>query len=96
MLHLGQVVTTAAIHSLISDLGNFHTFVIRSLCRHHKLDYGDLCKDDINANTAAISNGQRVFSSYNVPEGHECRYEKIYIITEADRSVTTVLFPHEY
>jgi len=44
----------------------------------------------------AIQNGGRVFSMYLIPEELKVDQEKIYIITEADRSHTTVLYPHEY
>lgn len=64
---------------------------IRSYLRRHlRGDWGDLCDDDKAANDMALIAGTRIFSAYHTPEG------KIWIITEADRSSTTVLTPEEY
>lgn len=54
-------------------------------------DDGELCAEDRDANTWARANGARVLSSYRTKAG-----EKFWIITEADRSTTTVLLPDEY
>lgn len=58
--------------------------------RHLSGDWGDLEEDDIEANVYAYQNDQRIFSKYHV-EG-----KAIYVITEADRSTTTILLPSEY
>jgi hypothetical protein len=58
--------------------------------RHHGGDWGDLCKEDIQANEAAIREGHRILSAYTVAG------KKVYVITEANRSVTTVLLASEY
>ena len=47
-------------------------------------------QEDIEANSEALRNGERLFAAYETSEG------KIWIITEADRSATTILFPDEY
>jgi hypothetical protein len=60
------------------------------LARHATGDWGELCAFDRQQNAVALCTGQRVLSSYPVGEG------KIWIITEADRSVTTILLPEEY
>ena len=58
--------------------------------RHMKGDWGDLDDEDKQANQRALIDGGRLFSAYRV------NGQKIYIITEADRSSTTVLFAEEY
>ena len=59
-------------------------------------DFGAICKEDHNANLLAIRDGGRVFSLYLIPEELGLEQEKIYIITEANRSHTTTLYPCEY
>ena len=66
------------------------------MTRHAMGDFGDLDAEDLAANTAALTNGRRVFSSYNVPERGDDLMSKVWVITEADRSVTTVLLPTDY
>lgn len=61
------------------------------LCRHLAGDWGDLCKADKVANEEAVTEDGRIFSAYKLPDG-----QKLWIITEADRSVTTLLLPSEY
>ena len=60
------------------------------LARHATGDWGELCTFDRRQNEIALSDGYRVFSSYKVPAG------RVWIITEADRSITTILLPEEY
>jgi hypothetical protein len=59
-------------------------------------DFGAICKEDHNANLLTIRAGGRMFSLYLIPEELGINQEKIYIITEADRSYTTALYPCEY
>lgn len=61
-----------------------------ALKRHCFGDWGDLNEEDKEANEFALREGSRIFSVYEYPEG------KLYIITEADRSQTTLLLPDEY
>jgi hypothetical protein len=61
------------------------------LRRHVSGDYGDLCAEDRAANEAALRTGARILSSYPLADG-----QKVWIITEADRSATTILTPDEY
>ena len=58
--------------------------------RHVSGDWGELCAFDRRQNELAMRTGERVFSSYDTAAG------KVWIITEADRSVTTILLPEEY
>lgn len=60
--------------------------------RHECGDWGDLSEADKEANERALEEEGRIFSAYILPKSKE----KIWIITEADRSATTVLLPFEY
>ncbi len=96
MLTLGQVVYTASISNTTSTNLYYRVFILECLLKHLNYDFGILCKEDHNANMRAIQNGGRVLSIYLIPEELNIDQEKIYIITEADRSHTTVLYPSEY
>ena len=93
---LGQVVATSSIHSLMASDLSFHTFIYTSLVRHEDGDWGEICEEDFESNQAALVSGRRVFSVYECGPGHLEYGHKIYVITESDRSATTVLWPWEY
>jgi hypothetical protein len=61
-----------------------------ALRRHACGDWGDLCPEDTLANEEALRDGDRLLSAYGQGE------LRFWIITEADRSVTTVLLPEDY
>lgn len=61
------------------------------LLRHVTGDWGDLPDEDIEENRLSVEKGYRVFSSYELETGN-----KVWVITEWDRSVTTFLLPSEY
>jgi hypothetical protein len=86
-LSLGKVLATPAALKLLSEAGED---VVGYLTRHATGDWGELCAFDRRQNELALRDGYRVFSSYDVSA------ERIWIITEADRSVTTILLPEEY
>jgi hypothetical protein len=65
--------------------------IIRALARHQAGDWGELDEHDREANDAALLYGGRLLSAYRSQAG-----EKFWIITEADRKVTTVLLPEDY
>jgi len=96
MLTLGQVVYTASISNATSTNLYHRVFILECLLKHLNYDFGILSNEDHNANMSAIQNGGRVLSIYLIPEELKIDQEKIYIITEADRSYTTVLYPCEY
>ena len=81
---LGNVVATPGVLSLGLDLNRY-------LQSHHCGDWGDLCNEDKELNEAALATSERLMSCSQVGDG-----KRIYIITEANRSVTTVLLPEEY
>ena len=59
--------------------------------RHLRGDWGDVCDSDGKLNDDALRNGDRIFSVY-----HTADSVKFWIITESDRSATTVLLPSDY
>ena len=61
------------------------------LARHHSGDWGDLGEEDIAENELSLEKGFRLLSAYQLNTG-----VRIWIITEADRSATTILLPEEY
>lgn len=64
--------------------------VANALERFLRQDWGDLCEEDIDTNKQALETGDRIFAAYGTSKGD------IYIITEIDRTITTVLFAEEY
>jgi hypothetical protein len=89
-VQLGQIVTTAGVAEWIDGSQPQSIEIARAVWRHRSRDWGDICREDWTANDEALRGGGRLHSSYKVG-GRE-----IWIITESDRSVTTVLFPEEY
>jgi len=81
---LGRTVATPGALALGIDLASY-------MRRHHCGDWGDLEAGDKQANEEALNDGTRILSCYQVGGG-----ERIYIITEADRSSTCILRPEEY
>lgn len=88
--NLGQVVMTRGIAEAIEKDKEFKAFVNASFLRHTQCDWGELCEDDKEMNELALIHNDRLFSSYTLNDW------KVWIITEWDRSVTTILFPSEY
>jgi hypothetical protein len=86
-LPLGRVVATPGALKLLMETGG-HPFDL--LARHATGDWGELCAFDRRQNQTALRDGLRVLSSYDVLTG------RVWIITEADRSITTILLPEEY
>lgn len=88
---LGQLVMTRGVNDRVADDAQFAKFVTESLGRHVKGDWGELCQDDKKENDLSLKKGFRLLSAYE-----RNGLPKIWIITEADRAATTVLFPDEY
>ena len=89
---LGQMVMTRGVVNRVAEDSEFAKFCLHSLNRHASGDWGDLEAEDKRENDYALKMGDlRIFSAYE-RQG----LPKIWIITEADRSATTTLFPEEY
>ncbi|MBK9052971.1 MAG: hypothetical protein IPL78_19275 [Chloroflexi bacterium] len=88
LFELGQVVMTDGAAALGIDFRPY-------IARHQAGDWGELDEFDKRQNRQALKEDLRILSAYNIPvAGGET--ERIWIITEADRSITTVLLPEEY
>jgi hypothetical protein len=92
---LGRIVATPAAMDLLQV---FRFSPLRLLARHVRGDWGDVDGDDAEMNRRALILQMRILSVYTlkrVVDGQP-RIEKVWVITEADRSVTTVLLPDDY
>ncbi len=83
---LGQTVITSAAMAAIP-----WPEVLAALGRHTAGDWGEVCDEDRQENERALREGSRLLSVY-----HSATDVKFYVITEHDRSVTTVLLPEDY
>lgn len=89
---LGQVVMTDGINDRIADDEHFARLITKCLKRYIHYDWGDLCDGERRMNDLAVKNGDdRILASYNNPDGG-----RVWIITEWDHSITTILLPEEY
>lgn len=86
--NFGNVVATTPLFEYCKARG-FALFPY--MVRHASCDWGDVFKEDWESNDEALKNGQRLLSEYKLPDG-----KRIWIITEWDRSATTLLFPEDY
>ena len=85
---LGQVVATPG---ALTALEAARQAPQELLLRHVIGDWGDLVPEDVEENEQALKAGNRLFSAYDLNNG-----TRIWVITEYDRSVTTLLLPAEY
>ena len=85
---LGQLVATPGALEALKDADVGFWPYIR---RHLEGDWGDICPEDAAENELSLKEGFRLLSAYTLLSG-----DRIWIITEADRSATTILLPEEY
>jgi hypothetical protein len=85
---LGLLVAT---HGALKVLKANGIIPLRLIARHSLGDWGDVGPDDARVNDNALHSGTRILSSYQLADGAQ-----VWVITEADRSSTTVLLPSEY
>jgi hypothetical protein len=85
---LGQLVATPGALEAMQESGQSP---LDFVARHVSGDWGDLCPEDKQLNEDALKDGDRIFSAYHTAKG-----VKLYVITEHDRSATTILLPEEY
>lgn len=84
---LGQIVATPGALELLERGAVNAAWLLQ---RHQHGDWGTVPPEDAEENELSVANGVRILSSYPVAD------ERIWIITEADRSSTTLLLPEEY
>jgi hypothetical protein len=85
---LGQIVATPGAIAALTDAGDSPASFLR---RHVVGDWGEIDNEDRQENERSISSGCRLLSAYTTSTGI-----RIWVITEADRSATTLLRPEEY
>lgn len=85
IVELGRVVITRGANEELNSQD-----VAVALWRHAQGDWGDVCKADKRSNDEALQDGERLLSAY------ASNGTKFWIITEWDRSATTILLPDEY
>jgi len=86
LFSLGQLCATPAALEVLTPED-----IQSALARHLRGDWGDVCQEDKELNNMALLSDTRLLSAYKTPSG-----KKFWIITEADRSLTTVLLPEDY
>ena len=85
---LGRTLITPGARDAIEEAGQApHEF----LQRHEAGDWGELSEDDRRENELSVEHGFRILSAYTTRKG-----QRVWVITEADRSATTILLPEEY
>lgn len=84
---LGRTLATPAARDELSELNYSPLDLLR---RHMSGDWAEMALEDQQANQDAITQGSRIFSAYTIQS------TKFWVITEADRSATTILLPSEY
>lgn len=89
LFELGEIVAT---QGAVSAIQENNIDVLSLLSRHINGDWGCVTEEDKLENQRSVENGYRILSSYTLNE----QGEKLWIITEAYRSVTTLLLPDEY
>jgi hypothetical protein len=85
---LGQTVATPGALRALEEAGQMPGDFLQ---RHQRGDWGEICEEDRKENELALDGGFRLMSVYQTRLG-----TKIWVITEADRSATTILLPEEY
>ncbi len=87
---LGDVTMTAGVYDYCKAHCLLPTAPVMLVARHAMGDWGEICEEDRDSNQFALIHGGRIMSVYRVGS------RKVWVVTEADRSVTTLLFPDEY
>lgn len=86
----GRLVATRGVADEMESNPTFAREISAALGRYRQRDWGDLCHEDAELNDQAVKAGERVLAAYSTSRG------TVWIITEWDRSATTILFPSEY
>ncbi len=89
LFELGSIVGTPDALRHVAESGASAESLI---ARHSRLDIGDLCEDDHELNRQAIEHGSRIVSCFKLADTGT----RVYVITEADRSATTLMLTTEY
>ena len=90
---LGKLFVTRGVHALMDE---HNLDVTPFIARHQTGDWGEVCAEDAAENQLSLEKGFRILSAYSFKSEFDGETYKLWIITEVDRSVTTVLLPEEY
>lgn len=90
---IGQLVATRGVHDLMQEDPGFNAFAQSAFLKYRRCDWGDTSESDKAQNDSAVIDGERILAEYRHPDHPDWR---LWIITEWDRSATTLLFPSEY
>lgn len=88
LFQLGRLVMTPGAREALEEAGQTPSELLK---RHAFGDWGEVCKEDKEENELSLREGFRLLSAYKLHTG-----VKVWVITEADRSATTLLLPEEY
>lgn len=88
LFRMGNVCATPGALELLQRDGQLAALL---LARHQSGDFGDVCLEDKGTNAEAVRLGGRILSAYKLPGAGT-----VWIITEANRALTTILLPEEY
>jgi hypothetical protein len=88
LFRMGNICATPGALELLQADGQLAALL---LARHQGGDFGDICAEDRGTNAEAVRLGGRILSAYKLPGAGT-----VWIITEADRTLTTILLPEEY
>jgi uncharacterized protein YdcH (DUF465 family) len=86
LFELGRVVSAPGALDALTEVD-----IAAALYSHQRGDWGDVCREDWEENELALREGFRLFSVYHTADG-----TKFWVITEADRSATTLQLPSDY
>ena len=89
-MDLGKVLMTRKVADLTAEDAKFANEILECMKKYINKDWGCLSEEDKQSNEEALENVDRILAAYQTSKG------KIWIITEWDRSSTTILFPEEY
>jgi len=97
LFETGPVVMTPSIRDLMHSDQDAADTVQRCLDRHREGDWGNLCDDDKQLNRDSLQEEkEKGFTFESLFSSYDTDFGKIYVITESDRSVTTILLSDEY
>ncbi len=103
-LRTGRLLMTGGVADAVAERGELAAFVRECLGRHASGDWGDVDDEDRQTNDWAVGHEERVISSYRLPRplrvptnfSERSGEDRLWVITERDRSATTLLWPSEY